>query len=80
MLSVKLKAALKERKWDSYKDDKSNISVSISTRQEERVNKKALKMLLNDEQYSQAITNNSIERLLVVTAKDRERLKQYGKK
>src|SRR6056297_1518463 len=80
MLRDKLKIALKERKWDSFNDDESNISVSISTQQREKVNKKALKMLLNDEQYNQIVTKDSFERMLIVTPKDRERLKQYGKK
>ena len=80
MLKDKLKVALKERKWDSFKDDESDISVSISTQQRESVNKKALKMLLNDEQFNQVVTKNSFERMLIVTPKDRERLKQYGKK
>ena len=80
MLRDKLKIALKERKWESFKDDQSNISVSISTQQRESVNKKALRMLLNDEQFNQVVTKNSFERMLIVTPADRERLKQYGKK
>jgi len=80
MLRDKIKIALKERKWDSFKDDESNISVSITTQSRESVNKKALKMLVNDEQYNQIVTKNSFERMLVVTPKDRARLKQYGKR
>jgi len=80
MLRDKLKVALKERKWDSFTDDKSKVSVSLSMQQRESVNKKALKMLLNEEQYNQVITKTSFERLLIVNQKDRERLKQYGKK
>ena len=80
MLRDKTKILLKERKWDSFLDKESDISVSISTQQRESVNKKALKMLLNEEQYNQIVTKNSFERMLIVTPKDRERLKQYGKK
>lgn len=80
MLRDKIKVALKERKWDSYMDDESKISVSLTTQQRESVNKKSLRMLLNDEQYNQVITKTSFERLLIVNPKDRERLKQYGKK
>ena len=80
MLSDKLKNGLKERKWESFKDDKSNISISISTEQTESLNKKALRMLLNDEQYNQVVTKNSFKKLLIITPKDRERLKNYGKK
>jgi len=63
-----------------FKDDKSNISISISTEQTESLNKKALRMLLNDEQYNQVVTKNSFKKLLIITPKDRERLKNYGKK
>lgn len=80
MMKDKLKIAMKERKWESYMDEESRISVSLATQQRESVNKKALKMLLNDEQYNQVITKTSFEKLLVVNPQDRERLKQYGKK
>ena len=80
MLKDKLKASLKERQWDNYKDENSKISVSITTQQREKVNKKSLKMLLNEEQYNQVVTKTSFEKMMVVTPEDRERLKQYGKK
>jgi len=79
MLKNKLKEEMKKRKWTSYNDDKSKVSVSLSTKQKESVNKKTLKMLLNDEQYNQVVTKKSVEHLLIVTPKDRERLKKYGK-
>lgn len=80
MLSNKIKMSLKERKWDSFTDDESKISVSISFQSKQSVNKKALKMLVNDEQYNQIVTQTSHEIMLVITPKDRERLKKYGKK
>lgn len=80
MLRDKIKIALKERKWDSYMDEDSKISVSITSQSRESVNKKALKILVNEEQYNQIVTKTSHERMLVVTPKDRERLKKYGKK
>jgi len=80
LLQDKLKRALKERKWDSYIDDESKISVSLTTQQKEKVNKKSLKMLLNDEQYNQVVSKVSFEKLVIINKKDRERLKQYGKK
>jgi len=36
-------------------------------------------MLLNEEQYNQVVTKKSSKQLLIVTPKDRERLKNYGK-
>lgn len=75
----KIKIALKENKWNSYKDDDSNISVSLLTQERESINKKALKILLNEEQFNQVLTKTSYEKMLIVTPKDRERLKKYVK-
>jgi hypothetical protein len=79
-LRTKIKIGLKERKWSTFMDDKSKISVSISTQKRESVNKTALKMLLNEEQYNQIITTTSFEKMLIVTPKDRERLKRFVNK
>ena len=78
MIRDKIKIMLKERKWDSYIDDDSQISVSITTQQRDTVNKKALQILLTDEQYNQVVVKTSFEKMLIVTPKDRERLKKYG--
>jgi len=75
-----LKDIMKERKWDNYKDEISQISVSISVDKKETINKKALKMLLNEEQYGQVIVVKSFENIVLVTPEDRERLRKYGKK
>ena len=80
MLKTKIRISLKEKKWDSYKDDESQISVTLSSQQRESVNKDALRMLLNDEQYNQVIKKTSSERLMIINPKDRERLKQYAKR
>ena len=79
-LRLKIKIGLKERKWETFTDDKSKISVSLSTQKRESVNKTALKMLLNDDQYNQIITTTSFEKMLIITPKDRERLKKFSKK
>lgn len=65
---------LKERNWNKYRSDKYKISVMITTTQKEKVNKKALQLLLNEEQYKQVITKNKKEEMLVINKKDRERL------
>lgn len=79
-LQYEIKAELKNRKWESYKDDKSNISVSIVKEVKERVNRQALHILLSDEKYNQVLIKESVDKIQIVTPKDRERLKKYVKK
>jgi uncharacterized SAM-dependent methyltransferase len=79
ILKDKIKIVLKERQWKSYKDDESNISVSLLSQERETINKNALKILLNDEQFNQILTKTSYEKMLIVTPKDRERLNKYVK-
>lgn len=78
-LKNKIRIHLKERKWNNYKDPQSKTTVSLISQKRESVNKNALKMLLNDEQYSQVITTTSYEKILIITPKDRERLKKQFK-
>jgi len=80
MLTEKIKLQLKERQWDSYIDTESKVSVTLTTSSKEKVNRKTLRMLLNDEQYNQIITKSSDKTLLIVNPQDREGLKKYGKK
>jgi hypothetical protein len=80
MLKDKIKIALKERKWASYKDAESQISVSITVSPRESVNKETLKLLLNDEQYNQVVVKTSSERMSIINPKDRERLRRYANK
>ena len=79
-LSYEIKSELKLREWESYQDKSSKISVSIIKELKERVNRQALHILLNDEQYNQVLIKESINTIQIVTAKDRKRLKQYVKK
>jgi len=80
MLRAKIRAYLKERHWSKYKDDESDISVSISSYKTESVDKKQLKMMLNDSQYAQVMQTKTTERLTIVTPEARERLKkQFAK-
>ncbi len=43
ILKNKIKIFLKEKKWTQFKDDKTKISVTLTTQQRESVNKKTLK-------------------------------------
>lgn len=79
LLREKIKNYLKERKWINYKDEKSKITVSLISQKKESVNKNSLKMLLNEEQYNQVITTKSFQKALIVTQKDRDKLKNQFK-
>lgn len=80
MLRAKVRAYLKERHWSKYKDDESDISVAISSYKSESIDKKQLKMMLNDSQYAQVLQTKTTERLTIVTPEARERLKkQFAK-
>lgn len=74
MLDGYLYKFLKDRKWKNYRSDKYKITVTLTTSQKEKVNKKALQLLLNEEQYKQVITKKKEEKMMVVNKKDRERL------
>ena len=78
-LKNKIQLYLKERKWNNYREPKTTTTISLITQKKESVNKNILKMLLNDEQYSQVITTTSYEKLLIITPKDREKLKKQFK-
>lgn len=80
ILKNKIKLILKERSWNSFTDEKSKISVSVSSEQRESVNKKTLKMILNEEQYNKVITKTSFEKIMIITPKDRARLDKYARK
>lgn len=81
-LHRKILQTMKERKWPTYFDNKTKISVTLSTDRHELVNKKALKLLLNEDQYQQIIKKKSVENVQIVTAKQRSKMvaKDYGKK
>ena len=81
MLRAKVRAYLKERHWTQYKDENSNINVSISSFKRESIDKKQLKMMLSDAQYAQVLETKTTERLTIITPEMRDKLKErYAKK
>lgn len=76
-LNVKIKTYLKERQWESYNDDKSNITVRFISINRINTNYEYLKKILSENQYHEAITTSSYERMDVITPEDRERLSKY---
>lgn len=79
MLKVKIKTYLKERQWDKFIDDKTKISISITTQKRETIDKNQVKIFLNDSQYAQVLRISTFEKMSIITPKDRERLKNYVK-
>lgn len=70
---------LKNRGWDSFIDEQSKISVNITNIKKEKVNKNVLKVLLNEEQYGNAINTVNIEKIQLVTPQIRDKLKKKYK-
>jgi len=78
-LKVKVKTYLKERQWKRYDDEKTKISVSISSVKKEIVDKQQLKLMLTEAQLAQVIHISSHERMVIMTPQMRRRLKNYVK-
>ena len=76
-LKDKIKVYLKERDWNRYNDDRTNINVSIKVSKRESIDKKQLKLMLTDAQYAQVLKTNTFERMLIITPEARERMKKY---
>ncbi|MFW5848067.1 MAG: hypothetical protein ACOCVF_04055, partial [bacterium] len=76
-LQTKIKTYLKERQWESYNDQKSNVTVRFISVNTTKTNYKYLKEILSENQYHEAITSSSHERMDVITKEDRERLNKY---
>ena len=80
MLRSKTKAYLKERNWDSYKDEETDINVRISNLQREVFDKKQIKLMLTDAQYAQVVRITTYEKLSIIDKEARARLKKYATK
>ena len=79
MLKSKIRAFLKERRWERYADPETKISVSLSTIEKETFDRKQLRLMLTNQQYAQVVIKSSFEKLNIITPEARERMKQYGK-
>jgi hypothetical protein len=76
----KIKAFLKERKWDSYFDEPSKIKVSIVESKIETFDKTQLKLFLNEKQYEQVLKVTTFEKLIILNEESKDRIKRYLKK
>lgn len=79
MLKNKIKAYLKERQWDKYRDNETDISVAITMQRRELIDKKQLKEILTEAQYLQIAKTSTSERMIILTPEARERMKKYVK-
>ena len=77
-LKNKIKIYLKERKWQRHVDDKTKISISISTQKRETFDTKKLKQVLNENLLSQVVRITTFEKLSIITPEARKRLKNYA--
>jgi len=73
----KIKAFLKERKWNKYLDEETNISVSITENRRETIDKVQLKMLLGNNDYNSVIKTTVFEKLNILTKGVREKIKKF---
>ena len=78
-INIKVKTYLKERQWKRYVDEKTKISVSISSVKKEIIDKQQLSLMLTEAQLAQIIRISSYERMTFITPEMRGRLKNYVK-
>jgi len=77
MLKIKIKNYLKERKWNNFNDKETKINVTLTSQKMENIDKAQLKLILTDSQMSQVIKTTIFEKLLIVSAESRERMKKF---
>ena len=78
-LEKDVRAYLRERKWTDYHDEKTGIGVNIGSVEDQEVDEKMLRVLLNDEQVAKVLTKVKQDTMSIITKDKLERLKKYGK-
>jgi len=79
MIRNKIKVYLKEREWDKYVDDRTKMSVSLTTSKRQTIDKTQLEIMLTKSQMAQVIKISTYEKLMILTPEAKERLKKYVK-
>lgn len=77
MLKLQITSYLKERNWKKFLDDKTKISVEISTQKRTTINQSELKSVLSETQLAKVTRVTSFEKVMIVTPESRERMKAY---
>ena len=75
-IKAKIKIFLKERRWDSYLDKDSKISVKITSQERKSYDEEKLKSLLGT-RINDVIKITTFERMQIITPQTRERLSKY---
>lgn len=75
-LKNKIKVYLKEKQWKKFKDEVSNISVSLDIQKRETIDIKQLKLMLTEYQYANILKITTFEKMIIVTPEMREKLKR----
>ena len=79
-LKTRIKVYLKERGWDRYLDEDSQISVSITQATREKYDKVQMRLILTNTQLAQIVQTTEYERMNITTPEARERIKKFVKK
>jgi hypothetical protein len=75
----KIRAYLKERKWERYNDEKTKMSVSISVIKKDEIDKKLLREMLDEEQLKQITKTTTFERLNIISEQQKKEMAKYGR-
>jgi len=76
-LRDKVKIFLKEKGWNRYMDEDTQISVSLTTLKKESIDREQLKAMLTEQQYAQVSHVTSFEKLQIVTEEARQQMKKF---
>lgn len=79
-LKEKIKAYMKERRWDHYLCEDNKINVTLSMEKRESIDTRQLKMLLPASQLAQITRITTFEKLLITTKDMRDKMKTFMKK
>lgn len=71
-----LKTRMKEKKWDTYHDEETDMSISLTMQKRETIDKEQLKEMLTEQQYAMVLKTTTFERLQIITPEMRKQLKK----
>jgi len=78
-LRAKIKIYLKEREWDSYKNDANKINIKITVSERETADLNQLKEMLSESDYLRAVKVTSFEKMNIITPEIRSRMSAYSR-
>ena len=78
-LRAKMKIYLKEREWDSYKNDANKINIKITINERETADLKQLKEMLSESDYLRAVKVTSFEKMNIITPEIRSKMSNYSR-